>query len=152
MEMNIYKWLIVILCGGALGILGMRFLTADTEPSGPTFAQLVDQYGVQIENQSGKSVRYVGYKKKTLYEDFDSVQLTFTAINDKFERSHDLSDNKKKAADWEKLFCSDTLQDIANEYDGKSNHFLGRVRVIIASVVLTDEGQQGINALCNKNE
>lgn len=64
MEMNIYKWLVVILCGGALGILGMRFLTADTEPSGPTFAQLVDQYGVQIENQSGKSVRYVGYKKR----------------------------------------------------------------------------------------
>lgn len=64
MEMNIYKWLIVILFGGAVGILGMWFLTAETEPSGPTFAQLVDQYGVQIENQSGKSVRYVGYKKR----------------------------------------------------------------------------------------
>ncbi|WP_145556938.1 hypothetical protein [Yersinia canariae] len=152
MEMNIYKWLIVILFGGGLGILGMWFLTADSEPSGPTFAQLVDQYGVQIEHRSGNSVRYVGFKKNTLYEDFDSVQLKFTAINDKFERSHDLADNKKKAADWETLFCTDELQDIAGEYDGKSNHFLGQVRVIIAGVVLTSEGQQGINALCNKNE
>lgn len=152
MEMSIYKWLIVILFGGVVGIVGMRFLTADIEPAGPTFAQLVDQYGVQIENKSGKSVRYVGYKKNTLYEDFDSVQLTFTAINDKFERGHELAENKKKAADWASLFCSDELQDIAGEYDAKSNNFLGRVKVIIAGVVLTSEGQQGINALCNRNE
>ncbi|HIH8064368.1 TPA: hypothetical protein ACYS1S_004192, partial [Yersinia enterocolitica] len=147
MEMNIYKWLIVILFGGVVGILGMWFLTADSEPTGPSFAELVDQYGLQIENRSDKSVRYVGYQKKTLYEDFDGVQLKFTAINEKFERSHDLSDNKKKAADWDSLFCTDELQDIADEYDAKSNHFLGRVRVIIGGVVLTGEGQQGINAL-----
>ncbi|HDZ9831479.1 TPA: hypothetical protein ACYTJQ_004285 [Yersinia enterocolitica] len=152
MEMNIYKWLIVILFGGVVGILGMWFLTADSEPAGPSFAEWVDQYGLQIENRSDKSVRYVGYQKKTLYEDFDGVQLKFTAINDKFERSHDLSDNKKKAADWDSLFCTDELQDIADEYDAKSNHFLGRVRVIIGGVVLTGEGQQGINALCNKNQ
>ncbi|HDL6963518.1 TPA: hypothetical protein PXM28_004173 [Yersinia enterocolitica] len=152
MEMNIYKWLIVILFGGVVGILGMWFLTADSEPTGPSFAEWVDQYGLQIENRSDKSVRYVGYQKKTLYEDFDGVQLKFTAINDKFERSHDLSDNKKKAADWDTLFCTDELQDIADEYDGKSNHFPGRVRVIIGGVVLTGEGQQGINALCNKNQ
>ncbi|PNM18364.1 hypothetical protein [Yersinia enterocolitica] len=152
MEMNIYKWLIVILFGGVVGILGMWFLTADSEPTGPSFAELVDQYGLQIENRSDKSVRYVGYQKKTLYEDFDGVQLKFTAINEKFERSHDLSDNKKKAADWDSLFCTDELQDIVDEYDAKSNHFLGRVRVIIGGVVLTGEGQQGINALCNKNQ
>lgn len=152
MEMNIYKWLIVMLFGGTLGILGMRLLTADTEPSGPTFAQLVDQYGVQIENHSDNSVKYVGFKKNTLYEDFDSVQLKFTAINGTFECSHDLADNKRKAAEWEKLFCTDTLQDIAGEYDAKSHNFFGQVRVIIAGVVLTSEGQQGINALCHKNE
>lgn len=152
MEMNIYKWLIVILFGGVVGILGMWFLTTDSEPAGPSFAEWVDQYGLQIENRSDKSVRYVGYQKKTLYEDFDVVQLKFTAINDKFERSHDLSDNRKKAADWDTLFCTDELQDIADEYDAISNHFLGRVRVIIAGVVLTGEGQQGINALCNKNQ
>lgn len=152
MEMNIYKWLIVILFGGVVGILGMWFLTTDSEPAGPSFAEWVDQYGLQIENRSDKSVRYVGYQKKTLYEDFDGVQLKFTAINDKFERSHDLSDNRKKAADWDTLFCTDELQDIADEYDAISNHFLGRVRVIIAGVVLTGEGQQGINALCNKNQ
>ncbi|HDL7707290.1 TPA: hypothetical protein PXP62_004149 [Yersinia enterocolitica] len=152
MEMNIYKWLIVILFGGVVGILGMWFLTADSEPTGPSFAELVDQYGLQIENRSDKSVRYVGYQKKTLYEDFDGVQLKFTAINEKFKRSHDLSDNKKKAADWDSLFCTDELQDIVDEYDAKSNHFLGRVRVIIGGVVLTGEGQQGINALCNKNQ
>ena len=152
MEMNIYKWLIVILFGGVVGILGIKFLTTDSEPAGLSFAERVDQYGVQIENRSDKSVRYVGYQKKTLYEDFDSVQLKFTALNDRFERSHDLSDNKKKAADWETFFCTDELQDIADEYDAKSHHFLGRVRVIIAGVVLTGEGQQGINALCNKNQ
>ncbi|WP_392431022.1 hypothetical protein ACF3VQ_11765 [Yersinia sp. HM-2024] len=152
MEMNIYKWLIVILFGGVVGILGMWFLTTDSEPAGPSFAEWVDQYGLQIENRSDKSLRYVGYQKKTLYEDFDGVQLKFTAINDKFERSHDLSDNRKKAADWDTLFCTDELQDIADEYDAISNHFLGRVRVIIAGVVLTGEGQQGINALCNKNQ
>ncbi|HHL2559911.1 TPA: hypothetical protein ACQ31I_004327 [Yersinia enterocolitica] len=152
MEMNIYKWLIVILFGGVVGILGMWFLTADSEPTGPSFAELVDQYGLQIENRSDKSVRYVGYQKKTLYEDFDGVQLKFTAINDQFQRSHDLSDNKKKAADWDTLFCTDELQDIADEYDAKSHHFLGRVSVIIGGVVLTGEGQQGINALCNKNQ
>ena len=152
MEMNIYKWLIVILFGGVVGVLGMWLLTADPEPAGPSFAEWVDQYGLQIENRSDKSVRYVGYQKKTLYEDFDGVQLKFTAINDKFERSHDLSDNKKKAADWDSLFCTDELQDIADEYDAKSHHFLGRVRVIIAGVVLTGEGQQGINALCNNNQ
>lgn len=152
MEMSIYKWLLVILFGGALGIAGMRFLTADIEPAGPTFSLLVDQYGVEIENKSGKSVRYVGYKKKPLYEDFDSVQLTFTAINDKFERGHELVENKKKAADWASLFCTDELQEIAGEYDAKSNNFLVRVQVIVGGVVLTAEGQQGINALCNRNE
>ncbi len=152
MEMSIYKWLIVILLGGVVGIVGMRFITADIEPTGPTFAQLVDQYGVEIENHSGKSVRYVGYKRKTLYEDFDSVQLTFTATTDKFERTHELSENKTKASAWDTLFCTDKLSDIADEYDGKSNNFLGQVRVIVSGVVLTNEGQQGINALCNKNE
>lgn len=152
MEMSIYKWLIVILLGGMVGIVGMRLLTADFEPAGPSFAQLIDQYGVEIENQSGKSVRYVGYKKKTLYEDFDSIQLTFTATTDKFERSHDLSENKRKATAWDSLFCSEKLGDIADDYDGKSNNFLGQVRVIISGVVLTNEGQQGINALCNKYE
>ncbi|CQD33200.1 hypothetical protein [Yersinia mollaretii] len=152
MEMSIYKWLIVILLGGMVGVVGMRFLTADIEPAGPTFAQLIDQYGVEIEKQSGQSVRYVGYKKNRLYEDFDSIQLTFTAITDKFERSHELSENKRKATAWDALFCTDKLSDIADEYDGKSNNFLGRVRVITSGVVLTAEGQQGINALCNKNE
>lgn len=152
MEMNIYKWLIVIFFGGAVGVLGMRFLTSDTEPAEPGFAELIDQYGVQIEKRTDKSVRYVGYKKSRLYEDFDSVQLKFTAINDKFERSHDVSDNKRKSADWEAIFCSDELLGIADEYDAKSHHFFGRVRVIIGGVILTGEGQQGINALCNKNQ
>ncbi|CNB52819.1 hypothetical protein [Yersinia intermedia] len=152
MEMSIYKWLIVIVFAGMVGIMGMRFLTADVEPAAPSFAELVDQYGVEIENHSGSSVRYVGYKKNTLYEDFDSIQLKFSAVTDKFERSHDLSDNKRKASDWDTLFCTDKLGDIADEYDGKSNNFLGRVRVIFSGVVLTAEGQQGINALCNKNE
>ncbi|WP_145571494.1 hypothetical protein [Yersinia bercovieri] len=152
MEMSIYKWLVVILLGGMVGIVGMRFLTADIEPAGPGFAQLIDQYGVEIENQSGKNVRYVGYKKNRLYEDFDSIQLKFTATTDKFERSHELSENKRKAVAWDTLFCTDRLSDIADEYDGKSTNFLGQVRVIISGVVLTSEGQQGINALCNKGE
>ncbi|WP_145553949.1 hypothetical protein [Yersinia bercovieri] len=152
MEMSIYKWLVVILLGGMVGIVGMRLLTADIEPAGPGFAQLIDQYGVEIENQSGKSIRYVGYKKNRLYEDFDSIQLKFTATTDKFERSHELSENKRKAAAWDTLFCTDRLSDIADEYDGKSTNFLGQVRVIISGVVLTSEGQQGINALCNKGE
>ncbi|CNH96188.1 hypothetical protein [Yersinia pekkanenii] len=152
MEMSLYKWLMVVLLGGMAGIMGMRFLTADIESPAPTFAPLIDQYGVAIEDQTGNSVRYVGYQKKTLYEDVDSIQLKFTAITDKFERRHDLSDNKKKVDEWETVFCSDKLSDIADEYDSKSNNFLGRVRVIISGVVLTGDGQQGVNALCNKNE
>ncbi|CNH40990.1 Uncharacterised protein [Yersinia aldovae] len=149
MEMNIYKWLMVILFGGIVGVLGVYFQTTDTQPAEPTFAQRVDQYGVQIESHSANSVRYVGYKNKPLYEDLDRVQLTFTAINDKFERSHDLSDNKEKAANWETLFCTDELQDIAEQYDAESTNLLGRVRVVVVGIVLTNEGQQGINALCN---
>ncbi|CNJ33800.1 Uncharacterised protein [Yersinia aldovae] len=149
MEMNIYKWLIVILVGGIVGGLGVYFLTTDMQPAEPTFAQRVDQYGAQIESHSANSVRYVGYKNKPLYEDLDSVQLTFTAINDKFERSHDLSDNKEKAANWETLFCTDELQDIAEQYDAESTNLLGRVRVVVVGIVLTNKGQQGINAVCN---
>lgn len=42
MEMNIYKWLIVILFGGVVGILGMWFLMVDFEFIGLSFVELVD--------------------------------------------------------------------------------------------------------------
>ncbi|AJJ09432.1 hypothetical protein CH64_364 [Yersinia rohdei] len=151
MEMSVFKWLLVILLGGGIGVAGMWLLTSNVESTEPTFSQLIDKYGVQIESKSDKSLKYVGYKKNTIYEDFDSIQLTFSSLNDKFERSHSVAENKKKATDWTSLFCTDDLQDIAGEYDAPSNHFLGRVRVIIAGVVLTGEGQQGINALCHSN-
>lgn len=152
MEMNLYKWLVVILVGVTVGILLTHYLAAEYEPDTSTFAQWVDQYGLQIEGKSENSVQYVGYKKSTLYDDFDNIQLTFKAIDKKLERSHDQSTNKKKAQDWDALFCTEQLYDIADNYDGESNKFLGQVRVIISGVVLTTEGQQGINALCRKSE